>query len=77
MITINITITSLGVQRRDAFIPQSGAKGHQWGPVCLYVCLSIYLFICLVVRVAFLDTKACGLYLRAVYEVAGHRVSAA
>ena len=49
MININITITSVGVQHSDAFIPTLGSVGLQWGPVAI-ICLSICLSVCLSVR---------------------------
>ena len=52
MITFNITIISVGFQRRIAIIPALGSVGPQWGPVklmcpyvCLYVSLSLWLSI--------------------------------
>ena len=54
MITIDINITSVGVQRRDAFIP-SGVNSRLY--VCMYVYMSIYhsvsLYLYLVIQVAF------------------------
>ena len=34
-IFVFVLISSVGVQRRDAFIPTLGSKGTQWGPVKL------------------------------------------
>ena len=49
MITITITITSVGVQHRDGFIPQTGVwrtpvgSSRAYVSVYLSVCLSVYL----------------------------------
>ena len=50
MLTITITITSVGVHRCDVFIPVLGYGGPPWGPVkimCLYVYMSLSLSLCL------------------------------
>ena len=50
MITITITITSLGVNFHDAFIPILRSGGPHWGPVKLIrpsVCKSVSLSLCL------------------------------
>ena len=44
MISFNITITSVGFQRCNAFIPTLGSEGPQWGPVKL-MCLSLRLYV--------------------------------
>ena len=46
MITITITITSVGVQRRDAFIRTLEYGGPQWYQVKL-MCLYVYLYFCM------------------------------
>ena len=54
MITIAITITSVGVQCQGAFIPTLGSEGPQWGPgmlmgmsLCLSVCPSLFISVSL------------------------------
>ena len=56
MSTINITITSVGVQISNAFIPTLGSSVPQWGSVdliCPSVSLSVCTSLCLVVRIDF------------------------
>ena len=43
MINTTINITSVGVQRTNAYIPTLGSEGPQWGkikPMCPYIYLS-------------------------------------
>ena len=50
---IFVLISSVGVQRHDAFTPTLGSKGSMWGPVeliCPSVSLSIRLYLCLSVQ---------------------------
>ena len=58
-ILVFVLISSVAVQRCDAFIPALGFIGPQWGPfklmcpsVCPYIRLYVSLSLCLVVRIA-------------------------
>ena len=78
MITITFTITSVGIQCHDAFIPSLGSRGPQWGPVdltCPYLCLSLYISVSLSgCPHLFLAIKACCPSLRTSHANAVHGV---
>ena len=59
-----VLVSSVGVQHHNAFIPTLGSEGPQWGPVkliyqsvlvsiSLFLCLSVFLSLCPVVRIDF------------------------
>ena len=56
VVFVFVLISSVGVQRRNSFIPTLGSGGHQWGPVeivCLSICPSVSPPLCPVFCVAF------------------------
>ena len=70
---IFVLISSVGVQRRDTFIPTLGSEGPQWGPdklICPY--LSLFLYLSVRSSAAMFGDNFPGLKLRAAHAAAGH-----